>query len=403
MACGFLVAFSHSHDIYARQVGRISCSPVALPQPEEFFPISSDTSLFRLYFAPGYSSADSVSERNREVLDRLRAEFGMSFSRIDSVTVHGYTATEGVAADNRRLTEEQARAVGVHIQGMSPVVHTYGCGEDWEGLYREIAASSGVPYRREVLYRMEQGTPEFRLKEQLTWIENGEPYRYMRDSLFPLLRRAEIRVFRRDPVPEENAPADTLPRVYPEYTAEDQETIEILDLRRRAGGRWALKTDLLYWAALLPNIEAEFCFGRRWSLNIEAQCAWWSQREKHRYYQLFAAGPEVRFRFAGPARFHGHFVGLYGNAGFYDLENRKSGYRGEFWSAGITYSYLLPIGRSLALEFGLGAGILSTEYKSYLPQDGCYVYQQTKRMQYIGVTKARLSLVWRFGTGGGRP
>ena len=122
-------------------------------------------------------------------------------------------------------------------------------------------------------------------------------------------------------------------------------------------------------------------------------CAWWSNERAHRYYQLFAAGPEVRFRFAGPGRFHGHYVGLYGSAGFYDLENRKTGYQGDFWSAGITYGYQLPVGRSFGVEFAVGAGMIGSSYKTYEPRDGLYVYQQTKRIRYTGLTKARISLL----------
>ncbi|MBS1439042.1 MAG: DUF3575 domain-containing protein [Alistipes sp.] len=166
--------------------------------------------------------------------------------------------------------------------------------------------------------------------------------------------------------------------------------------------RWAIKTNLLYWAALAPNLEAELGLGHRWSVGLEALCAWWSNERAHRYYQLFAAGPEVRFRFAGPGRFHGHYVGLYGSAGFYDLENRKTGYQGDFWSAGITYGYQLPVGRSFGVEFAVGAGMIGSSYKTYEPRDGLYVYQQTKRIRYTGLTKARISLLWRFGGKGGR-
>ena len=39
------------------------------------------------------------------------------------------------------------------------------------------------------------------------------------------------------------------------------------------------------------------------------------------------------------------------------------------------------------------------EYKEYLPQDGHYVWQSTKRRHWIGPTKAEISLVWLIGRG----
>lgn len=72
---------------------------------------------------------------------------------------------------------------------------------------------------------------------------------------------------------------------------------------------------------------------------------------------------------------------------------------GERWSygAGLEYGYSLPIGRRLNLDFGIGFGYLGGEYKTYEPKDGHYVWQETRQRNWIGPTKAEISLIWLIG------
>ena len=53
--------------------------------------------------------------------------------------------------------------------------------------------------------------------------------------------------------------------------------------------------------------------------------------------------------------------------------------------------------RRLNLDFTLGVGYLFGEYQEYIPQDDCYVWQATKYRNWIGPTKAEISLVWLIG------
>ena len=63
---------------------------------------------------------------------------------------------------------------------------------------------------------------------------------------------------------------------------------------------------------------------------------------------------------------------------------------------GVSYGYMWPIARRLSLEAGVGLGFLHTRYEEYLPQDGHYVYQQTKQTNYFGPLKLKLAFVWRL-------
>lgn len=160
--------------------------------------------------------------------------------------------------------------------------------------------------------------------------------------------------------------------------------------------RFALKTNLLYYAALMPNLEFQWRINSLWSLSLEANIAWWKNASRHKYYQLFMISPEVR-RFVIPkGEWHGMYVGAFAGAGHYDLENGHTGYKGEGAMAGLSAGYIWPVSRNLSLEAEIGAGYLYSKYKEYKPFDGHYIYLRSKNLSYFGPLKLKFSLVWRF-------
>ena len=68
-------------------------------------------------------------------------------------------------------------------------------------------------------------------------------------------------------------------------------------------------------------------------------------------------------------------------------------------SVALEYGFSLPIARRLNLDFVIGAGYNWGIFDEYIPIDGHFVWQATKRRQYIGPTKAEISLVWLIGRG----
>ena len=65
----------------------------------------------------------------------------------------------------------------------------------------------------------------------------------------------------------------------------------------------------------------------------------------------------------------------------------------------MEYGYSLPIAKVLNLDFTLGLGYHWGIFEEYLPIDGHFVWQATKKRQYIGPTKLEVSLVWLLGHG----
>ena len=66
------------------------------------------------------------------------------------------------------------------------------------------------------------------------------------------------------------------------------------------------------------------------------------------------------------------------------------------YSVGVSYGYSAPIGRKLSLDMGLSFGYIGGEYTKYDHEDGCYVWLDDMRRNYIGVTRAEVSLVWQI-------
>jgi len=169
---------------------------------------------------------------------------------------------------------------------------------------------------------------------------------------------------------------------------------------------WYIKSNLIYDAILMPSLEIEYRINDRWSAAVEGNMAWWHNNGKHKYYQLATILPEVRYWFKPQGARRGHYVGLFGGGGWYDLENGGKGYKGEGGMVGVSYGYMFPVGKYLAFEVGAGVGYLTAKYEEYLPLDGHYVYQQTSRTNWFGPVKLKFALVWNIGRwmekGGGR-
>lgn len=161
---------------------------------------------------------------------------------------------------------------------------------------------------------------------------------------------------------------------------------------------WYLKSNTLYVLALAPNVELEWfipCKSQRWSLSAEGVVAWWRKKSKEKIYQLQQYSLEGRFWFDKSAEYKKHFIGIYSNAGLYDLgRGFKSGNRGEFCGGGVSYGYALPTKGSFRMEFQLGVGYIVTWFDRYHPQDGHHVYSASKRASYFGPTKAKVSIGW---------
>lgn len=194
------------------------------------------------------------------------------------------------------------------------------------------------------------------------------------------------------------AAAEALALAQKQEKSSDSESSELSALIDNHTPRhlFALKTNAIYDALLMPNLEFEWLFNDKWSVALEADVAWWSNDARHKYYQMLMVSPEVRRWFRTPEPWHGMYVGVFAGGGKYDLENGDKGYKGEGGMAGVSFGYMWPISRCFSLEAAVGAGYMYTRYKEYIPYDGHYLYQRTKSLNYFGPLKLKFAVAWRF-------
>ena len=165
--------------------------------------------------------------------------------------------------------------------------------------------------------------------------------------------------------------------------------------------RFALKTNVLYDLALIPNIALEYAITDHWSVAADWNYAWWSQDFRNQYWRTYGGDVEVRYYLNNRdgRLLTGHHVGAYAGILTYDVEWGGKGYMGEKWSKmfGLSYGYSAPIGPRLHLDFELGIGYFGGEYYEYSPQEDKYYWEQTKNRRWFGPTRAEATLVWMLG------
>lgn len=177
-----------------------------------------------------------------------------------------------------------------------------------------------------------------------------------------------------------------------------------------AGKVFAVKTNLLYDAALIPNLGVEIPFGSRFSVGADWMYAWWKNSNplRNRHWKIYGGDVNFRYWLSDRSRtLRGHHVGVYATVLVYQVafggKGYVSGVPGEglggkpWWGGGAEYGYSLSLSRRLTMDFSIGVGYAGGEQREYRVVDDCYVWQSSRRKHWIGPTKAELSLVWKIG------
>lgn len=372
-----------------------------------------------VYFRVGHHRFDPGLADNGATIDAFIARLQHSDNKIDTITVRAYASPEGLFKANQRLAEGRCESIVDYLvehAGISrDIIRCEPGGIAWEELRKAVDSVPDLPNRSQVIEILDN-TPEWIFdskgrvidsrKKQLMDLAGGRPFRWMIDNVFPELRKgvaitayySEPQAEQKPEEPEESGKleeSEQLEQLEQLEELEEFETAEITDFEEPRH-RMALKTNLLYYAALLPNLELEWLINNHWSVLIEGNYAGWSNQSANKCYQLGSFGPEARYWINPKAPWHGMFAGVFASGGFYDLQNGKNGAQGEGVMTGLSFGYMWPIARNWSMEASLGAGYMYTRYREYEPRDSHFVYLRTKEMNYFGPLKLKLSIAWRF-------
>lgn len=366
-----------------------------------------------------FSIPGNESELSR-ILSRIRSLESDSTYNIGGLTLVGGASPEGSIVFNRGLSRRRAKTlfdyIGSNTSLPDSLMKSEFVGRDWEGLARLVAADPAVPYHRETLAFVERlaeeaasGRPvKTDAVERLKRFNDGLPYRYMLRHLFPALRASRLRLgYSRLPEPVRRMPLPDFPDdgswPGPSLPLSVPRSIRAF-LAPEKPFYMDISTNMLFDAALVPNIGVEFYLGKNFSVMANWMYSWWKHDRTHWYWRVYGGYAEGRWWFGEKARLKpltGHHLGLYAQMGSYDLELGGRGRLAPRWSygGGVSYGYSLPVARRINIDFTLGVGYYGGTYKEYVPVGTHYVWQATKKLHWVGPTKAEISLVWLVGRG----
>ncbi len=347
--------------------------------------------------------------------NRLKGYLTEHDGKIESITIQGFASPEGPQSLNKRLCTERANSLrkfaSSYILLPGNNITIQGKGIDTESLRNLINEDPFISDREDIrliIDRINNDNTSEILSTLFSYLD-GEPYRYLSSRIFPWMRNARIitTIVRPD---DESEQVVTVPEPEPvceltEDKAPQQTRTEISETKNPEKPFYlAFKTNMLYDAALIPNIGIEFYVGKGASIGANWMYAWWSKNATHRYWRTYGGDIHMRLWLGKKAErkpLTGHHLGIYAQMLTYDIEFGGKGYMGPRWSygGGLEYGFSLPVAKRLNIDFSIGVGYLDGYYYKYLPIDGHYVWQSTKKRHWIGPTKAEISLIWLIGRG----
>lgn len=409
-------------------------------EPIVYYSLSED------FIRPGYMGNNLNLKEIRRILSNPE-------NRQNTIVIEGAASPEGPVSINNRLGIARAENLANWIIGQFPdmegKVVVRSKGEDWDGLAKAIAnceslkasdkqelldiiGSNETPSKKEALMKAHPayGTVE---KDCLP---------YIRFARIVGLDKAAAGTTVKEPAQQQQQPAEesaqepaqeqetvTEEPEAEEPEAQETENVAATEVSGNVSGQEgsitgngvnyrnigknmivAAKTNLLYDAGTALNFEIEIPIADRFSIMAEDLFPWWETGNKY-CFQLWEMGVEARYWFkpwktVGMEKLRGAFVGPYVMSGKYDFQFDKSiNYQGEFWSAGVTAGYAMPIGKKQKanLEFSISMGYMESPFRHYQPTDDYskLIKDPANNGTFYNIfkypTKAKVSLVIPIG------
>ncbi len=369
------------------------------------------------FFEPDFSNNAYELQRIDSIMQNEDLLFGL-----DSVVIRATASLDGLETNNATLAANRAKTVKRILSTRyedidSAMIRTHSIAEDWNEFREMVVADLKIPYRAEVLRIIDDNRRTLDAKEWLLrTMYKRATWNYLAKNIFPRLRYGASVVLyyninkiesRRleDVVTIDSVLIEEPVKVSPPAIAP-----RIVEFKKKP--LFAIKTNLLYDAVSVLNIELEVPIGERWSVAGEWTFPWWdidnSQSNSKRIFLQTVNGTlETKYWLGDRTKrdvLTGWFLGLYGGGGKYDFENKYEGYQGEFWHAGISGGYAHKLNKkgSLRMEYALGLGYMYSDYRYYedhFGHDGLWhpIRQSIGKFNWVGPTRLEVSLVWFLG------
>ena len=383
---------------------------------------------YTIFFPVGVSDIHKDYKENghtiQTMIDDLKTTMEVESSLPGTFTIVASTSPEGPLELNQRLAMDRAyKTREILLQNfpqlMPQQIKLVRQANDWSGMVLAIRRDTTFQYRDQLLEILTD--PNIKNLDAHIRTTHPQIYDAIKDRMFENMRTASVSIeviktktnvdeFIAEPVKAE-APRTETKEAQSEVATPAEPTAlyvmasETQPVLKKKSMLVGLKTNLFYDIAAVPNLGLEFYLGKNWSIVGNWMYSWWFNDSAPYYWQTYGGDLAVRKWFGKASRkkpLTGHHVGVYGQMITYDfLKDNKGGIQADQWNwaAGLEYGYSVPLARRLNMDFTIGAGYHWGEFDEYIPLDGHYVWQATKRRRYIGPTKIEISLVWLIGGG----
>lgn len=190
--------------------GKLELPPVYTPQfqvsylvPEvEAVKHRADSYSASLNYAVNKSTIDRSFKNNAIVLDKVDqiiSEINQDPNvEINKIVVTGYSSPDGSENYNLQLSEIRANSFTDYLINRhsfpKSILTTNWQGEDWQGL-ETVIKESDYPYKNDVLQIINNTSDTNKRKTALKNLQDGEVYRSLLETYFPLLRRNSYHLF----------------------------------------------------------------------------------------------------------------------------------------------------------------------------------------------------------------
>lgn len=169
--------------------------------------------------------------------------------------------------------------------------------------------------------------------------------------------------------------------------------------------RLGLKTNLLADAVLPANLGIELELTDHISLDVNGGFSQTNVIYPCKDTRVYGFTPELRY-WPKTAMRKGHFFGLHSNIVWFTLKGsdgflyQNISNREPAWSVGLTYGYLIGLGKNdrwgLELFLGAGYGHYVQNVGKLSPMDNLWYRSEVQEKRYIGLTRAGINLIYRF-------
>ena len=154
----------------------------------------------------------------------------------------------------------------------------------------------------------------------------------------------------------------------------------------------ALKTNLIYWGGITPNIGIEFAFSPKVTMDVSGAYNPWTFKDNKKM-RFWLVQPEVRYWLC--EKFEGHFIGIHAHGAQYFGGFKDKRYDGYLAGGGVSWGYDWILSPHWNLEVTAGVGYARLWYKQSerIPCIKCYEH---RHKDYIGPTKLGVTFIYIF-------